>query len=366
MSPGPALEWQSCRCRLPRPARRQSPPCSSRSHSWQLLPAGGSRPGGIRLCFLEEEGRILKTRGVWAVYNSTNSSTVHKFWVSPHLWFHPRALQVFHRCKGGHSAQTEERIQPFKTFSVKTQNMFFVWINQPSLQSVHRSLRKHSSSQNDPGSPNQHHNPAKLKTLSITKMLQMQRKNHLDHGWGQFSSKGPLGGLVAILCSDTDVLRQLVRHILQITAGNTNHHLERDFQFDNVRSAGFWMEVDFQFLFQVTSQLGSRGPAVSQEQIVSISAFVPFIFQFPPTKNFRPILSSVRPSALYFIYIILMIQQCIQSGQSFVCTGYPCEGKFKDIAIVHNSLSSYFHNCEAIRIVWYWYPPSVSPLRYNI
>ena len=246
-------------------------------------------------------------------------------------------------------------------FSVKIQNMFFVWVNQPSLQPVHQSLRKHSSSQNDPGSPNQHHSPAKLKTLSIEKMIQTQRLNHLDHGRGQFSSKGSLGGLVAILCSDTDVLRQLVCHVLQITAGNTNHHLERDFQFDNVRSPGFWMEVDF--LFQVTSQLGSRGPAVSQEQIVSISVFVPFIFQFPPTKNFRPILSSVRPSALYFIYIIL-IQQCIQSGQSFVW--YPCEGKFKDIAIVHNSLSSYFHNCEAIRIVWYWYPPSVSPLRYNI
>ena len=126
--------------------------------------------------------------------------------------------------------------------NVFSQNMFFVWINQPSLQSVHQSLRKHSSSQNDPRSPNQHHNPAKLKTLSIAKKLQIQRENHLDHGWGQFSSKGSLGGLVAILGSDTDVLRQLVRHVLQITAGNTNHHLERDCQESRILDGG-WFSI---------------------------------------------------------------------------------------------------------------------------
>ena len=47
-SPGPALEWQSCRCQSPRPAHRRSPPCSSRSHSWLLLPAGGSKPENIK------------------------------------------------------------------------------------------------------------------------------------------------------------------------------------------------------------------------------------------------------------------------------------------------------------------------------
>ena len=42
----------------------------------------------------------------------------------------------------------------------------------------------------------------------------------------------------------------------------------------------------------LTSVFGSSGPATSQLQISSMLDLVPFIFQLPPTKNFRDIFIS--------------------------------------------------------------------------
>ena len=166
--------------------------------------------------------------------------------------------------------------------------------DQPFPQQAHQSLQKHSFFQNDPGSPIEHHSPRKLKVINSNRP-NVEKKGDLNHGRSKFSSEGSLGGLVAVLSRDPDVVWHLVHHVLQIATRHANHHLEGNHWSKGLRQEAWWSIFTqrtewVEKKYWITSQFGSRGPAVSQEQIASISAFVPFIFQFPPTKNFRPIL----------------------------------------------------------------------------
>ena len=66
----------------------------------------------------------------------------------------------------------------------------------------------------------------------------VEKKGDLNHGRSKFSSEGSLGGLVAVLSRDPDVVWHLVHHVLQIATRHANHHLEGNHWSKGIKTGG--------------------------------------------------------------------------------------------------------------------------------
>ena len=163
----------------------------------------------------------------------------------------------------------------------------------------------------------------------------VEKKGDLNHGRSKFSSEGSLGGLVAVLSRDPDVVWHLVHHVLQIATRHANHHLEGNHWSKGLRQEAWWsiftQRTEWESWKEILNHLAIwiKGTCSEPRTDCVNLGFCSVHLPVATDKELSTHFVSVRPGAAIYTTTVTIVG---------IHTWYPYEGKIKTWQLFTNLL----------------------------